>query len=338
MPGEPYGTVLMGNEEEIRRSYEKWAEGPVDQEMMPEGGDEHENLQTTLRKPVAVTGPGTFLGRAQRTVTFEPTTKKGWWFDRRDLPGSMPIHVSANNVWTTARNIVLRSGSPHNYMRMAEHIIALKVGMRLDNVMIRMDSGDPPLFTRSSLDFAEAVEAAGIVSQQEPAVYLTVKEPATCGGPNGSFLTFLPAKDNSRELTVDCTVVFRSAIGKQRIRFTVNRKTFRYGAAARTNTTLGMMIYCKTIGKVFADVRNLGYTSKNILIAGLRRYFNKPGLIHEGKSLEAAWHRAALDLLATVALIERGRFAGRIVSYKAGHTLDVQMVRELYQHDLLKEI
>ena len=99
-----------------------------------------------------------------------------------------------------------------------------------------------------------------------------------------------------------------------------------------------MMIYCKTIGKIFADTRHLGYTTKNILVAGPNKYVNEPGLMHEGKSLEAVWHRACLDLLAAIALIDRGRFVGKVISYKAGHTLDVQAVRELYLHDLLEVV
>ena len=330
----------------MRRAYERWAEQPVDQEMYSGVGGQGSGItagpdqeaRTTLGKGVSVTGPGTFFGNAQRTLRIEPSTEEGWWFDRRDLPDSLPIYVSVKNVWTTVRNIVLCSGSPHYYMRMVEHIIALKLGMGLDNVMIRMDSGDPPLFDRSSMDLVEAVDRAGIVALGDPAVYVTVKEPVTIGGRNGSFLTILPAENNSRNLAVDCAVDFRSAIGKQRIRFTLNRAAFRHGALARSNTTLGMMIYCKTIGRIFADVRNLGYTTKNILIAGPRRYFNSPNLIHEGKSLEAVWHRATLDLLATLALIDRGRFVGSVISYKAGHSLDVQLIRQLYQHDLLEQI
>jgi len=338
MPDKLYGTVLAGDEKLILQAYEKWTQQPVDQEMTSVEDDEDESMETTLAAPVSVSGSGTFLGAAQRTLTCEPSTEKGWWFDRRDLPDSMPIGVSINNVWTIARNIVLCSGSPHNYMRMVEHIIALKVGLCIDNLMIYMDSGDPPLFDRSSMDIVEAVEEAGIDRQSEPAIYVTVKEPVTVGGKNGSFLTFLPAQNDSINLTVDCAVDFRSAIGKQRIRFVVNRKTFRYGALARTNTTLGKMIHCRTIGKIFADVRNLGYTTRNILVAGPRRYFNEPRLLIAGKSLEAAWHRAALDLLGAVALVDRGRFAGSIISYKSGHSLDVQMIHYLYQYDLLKEL
>lgn len=183
-----YGTVLSGNEKIITHSYEKWSQQHVDQEMISDGDEEEQKgLQTSLGKSFSITGAGTFFGQAQRTLTFEPSPKKGWQFNREDLPGSMPIPVSVNNVWTVVRNIVLCSGSPHNYMRMVEHIIALKVGMKLDNVMIRMNSGDPPLLAGSSMDFVEAVENAGIINLQDPAVYLRVKEPVTMGGGRGKF-------------------------------------------------------------------------------------------------------------------------------------------------------
>src|SRR5690606_39221829 len=98
------------------------------------------------------------------------------------------------------------------------------------------------------------------------------------------------------------------AIGDQRIKLVLNAETFRRGAHARTNTTASKKLYCQTIGKAFADVRNLGDTDKNVLIAGKTRYHNKAGLVVNGKALEAVWHRAILDLLAAVALIERGHF------------------------------
>jgi UDP-3-O-acyl-N-acetylglucosamine deacetylase len=295
-------------------------------------------METTLRAPVQVTGPGTFLGKAQRTLHFEPTNRSGWWFDRTDMPDSMPIHVAVSNVWKTIRNIVLCSGSPHNYMRMVEHIIALRGGMRLDNVIIKMDSGDPPLFDRSSMDLVEAVESAGIMETGAAASFCTVGEPVVVGGDNGSFLAFLPAEPGSRNLLIDCAIDFKTAIGKQRIRFTVTPETFRHGAIARSNTTLGMMLYCRTVGRIFADVRHLGYTMRNILVAGPRRYVNGPRLMHNGKSLEAAWHRATLDLLAAISMINMGRFCGRVISYKSGHALDVRMIRELYEQKLLRRL
>lgn len=326
--------LLEGDRATLRDAYARFQKQAIDRQWMPEGRPGADK-QTTLKRPVSVTGPGTFLGKAQRTLHFEPTQQEGWWFDRTDLPGSMPIRVAAGSVWTTLRNIVLCTGSPHNYMRMVEHIIALKNGLEIDNVMIRMDSGDPPLFDRGSMDLVEALDSAGREVSDRPVRFVTVREPVAVTGPNGSFLIFLPSQPGRPVLDLDCAVDFRSAIGKQRLRVRVTPETFRYGALARTNCTFGLMLYIMTIGKLFADTRNLGYTRRNILIAGRRRYVNAPHLLYEGKSLEAVWHRTMLDLLAAIALIDNGRLAGEVISYKSGHNLDVVLVRHLFQHKLL---
>ena len=76
----------------------------------------------------------------------------------------------------------------------------------------------------------------------------------------------------------------------------------------------------------------------NILVAGRKGYYNEPKLLHDGKSLEAAWHRATLDLLAALALIEEGQFVGDVISYKAGHGLDVTLIRRIYRNKLLQEL
>lgn len=333
MTDERFGTILTGDTEVLKRAWDQWSAQPVDLEIPP-ADDGFSAKQTTIGRPVSVTGPGTFFSRAQRTLTFEPTTDEGWAFSR-NRPDYLPIWVSIKAVWTTARNIVLCSGSPHNYMRMVEHIVALKTGMGIDNLLIRVDSGDPPLFERSSMDLVEAMEQAGTVETAKPAVYWTVKEPVTLATRNGGFLHFRPATEKKHRLYVDCAVSFKSAIGQQRIRFPVTRETFRHGAYARTNAPLSLVAFSKTIGMLFADTRNLGYNTRNILVHSRWGYYNKPRMAHNGKSLEAAWHRATLDLLAAVALMDRGRFAGEIISYKAGHAPDVEMIRLLYQKHLL---
>lgn len=328
---ERFGTVLKGDADVLRRSVAAWEQQPVDMEV-PAATDGFQQKQTTLAKTVSVTGPGTFFGRAQRTLTLSPAPAgSGWAFLRDDLRDVLPIRVSVDTVWTTVRNIVLCSGSPHNYMRMVEHIVALKAGTGVDNMAIRVDSGDPPLFDRGSMDLVEAVEKAGIHEQDAPASYVTVKEPVTVVAPNGGFLAFLPSGHGGRALTIDCAINFKSSIGRQRIRFPVNRETFRHGALARTNAPLWQVVYTKTLGLIFADTRNLGYNMRNILIHSKFGYINNPQMFHNGKSLEAAWHRATLDLLAAVALIDKGRFCGHIISYKAGHALDVDAIRALYQ-------
>ena len=339
---EATGRVLWGDEAKARESAKAWEDLPMDWDRLPEGGVVTlPRAQTTLDHAETVRGHGTFFGKSTRTMMLCPTDLEGWWFERSDLPGSLPVKCSIHNVWTTGSvvsNIVLRAGSPHNYIRMAEHIIALRMGMGIDNLLIRMDSGDPPLFEHGSQDLVEALKRGGTRRVGRLTPLVTVKEPVTVANPRGGFLTLLPADRARPQLRMDVGIDFPTAIGKQRIRVTVDPDTFAYGATARTNTSAGKILWCKTIGMLFADIRNLGYSFDNLLVAGKFRYWNKATHEHEGKSREAAWHRATLDLLAAIALIDKGLFVGDIVSYKSGHGLDVEMVRQVYKAGLLEAL
>ena len=341
MTDHSFGKLILGDVDIMRRAHETWSRQPMDWDLADGVFQDVGRNQRTIARPVTIQGPGTFFRKTTCTATFEPTDMEGWWFERSDLRDVLPFAVSARNVWTTGdvvSNIVLRAGPPHNYVRMVEHMVALKVGMGIDNLLIRIGSGDPPLFNRGSLDLVDALESAGTQEVQRPAKFFTVKEKVTVCSPAGAFLTLAPCEPDKPALHVDAAVDFKTAIGQQRIRFPVNLKNFKYGAEARTNTTGAKMLYCKTIGKLFANIRNLGYTMENIVVAGRFGYYNEPRLVHDGKSLEAAWHRAALDLLAAIALIEEGQFVGEVISYKAGHGLDVEMIRQLYKNRLLRKI
>ena len=336
----PAGRLLSGPAAALDLGVRAWKTHPVDWDMLDEARPvDAGRAQTTIDHPVTVQGRGTFFGKSLRTLTLCPTDMEGWWFERTDLPDSLPVRCTIRNVWTTGNvvsNIVLRSGSPHNYIRMAEHMIALRMGMGVDNLLIKLDSGDPPLFDHGSTELVEALKSAGTRRVNRPASFVTVRERVTVCNGRGGFLTLGPADPAKPLLAVDAAVDFKTAIGKQRIRFAVDPAKFAYGATARTNTSALKMLYCKTIGLLFADIRNLGYSFDNLLIAGRLGYWNKALLPHDGKSLEAAWHRATLDLLAAIALIEEGLFLGEIISYKSGHGLDVEMVQRLYQEALLK--
>lgn len=331
----PLGRILLGEPQAVRQAYERFQAQTIDVKDLCEGAAGYSDRRTTLGGEQAVTGPGTFSGRAQRTLTFKPSAEAGWWIDRTDLAEQLKTHVTIRNVWTSARNIVLRSGNPHNYLRMVEHIIALRLGMGVDDVVISTNAGDPPLFERSSLDLVEAINRAGIVERDEPARYVTVKEPVTFGGERGDFLTFLPPENGEKKLRLDCAIDFSSIIGKQRIVFDVTPESFRHGSFARTNASHAQMLAVRLFGFLMADTRNLGYTTDNILIHGKKKFYGEPRFVQAGKALEPAWHRATLDLLAAIALIDAGRFVGRVVSYRAGHTLDVRAVGLLYKHDLI---
>ena len=333
------GKVVFGNSARIAAAYERFARQEIDEiRLAADRSSPFPDFRRTIGREVSVAGIGTFKGSEKQTLTFAPSSRPGWWIRRMDLPEQLDTFVDIANLWTSAQNLVLRSGSPHNYLRMVEHIIALKTGLGVDNVLLKVNSGDPPLFDQSSLPLVKAIEHAKIVETDQDATYVTVREPVAFGGRRGDFLLFLPAENGERNLRIDCGIVWNTVIGEQRVLFDVTPETFRYAALARTNATRKQYVLAKTVGKLFASTRNWGYNDRNILIHGRRRFYTEPRFELNGKFLEPVWHRATLDLMAALALTGEHRFAGTVVSFRAGHTLDCDAVRALYRNDLLVRI
>ncbi len=336
MPGYPIGRIVFGSAASIDAAYRLFRELPIDETRLAENRlSPFPAKRRTLAGEAPVAGIGTFQGSRKQTLTFAPSEKPGWWIRRMDQPEQLDTKVDIANLWTSAQNLVLRSGSPHNYLRMVEHIIALKLGLGIDDVLLKVNSGDPPLFDQSSLPLVKAVEHAGIRETDALATCVTVKEPVAFGGSRGDFLLFLPAADGERNLRIDCGISWNTVIGDQRVLFDVTPETFRYAALARTNATRRQYLLAKTVGRLFASTRNLGYNERNILIHGKGRFYTEPRFPVGAKFLEPVWHRATLDLMAALALTGEHRFVGTVVSYRAGHTLDCDAIRALYRNDLL---
>ncbi len=337
MPDYTLGRTVFGSEAAVAVAYDEFRRQEIDETRLVEGAVAPAR-RTTLASEASVAGVGTFEGSAKQTLTFAPSEKPGWWIRRMDQPEQLDTAVDIANLWTSAQNLVLRSGSEHNYLRMVEHIVALKNGIGLDDVVLKVRSGDPPLFDQSSLPLVKAVEHGKIVEKGGNATYVTVKEPLAFGGRRGDFLLFLPAAKGDFRLRIDCAISWNTVIGRQRVLFDATPETFRYASLARTNATRRQYLLAKTVGKLFAATRNWGYNERNILIHGRRRYYTEPRFHVGDKYLEPVWHRATLDLMAALALTGPHRFAGTVVSYRAGHTLDCDAVRALYRNDLLEVV
>ena len=339
MPDYRIGKIVIGSEASIRSAYDRFKVQPIDEtRLAPTRESPFPSNRRTLKGEAQVAGIGTFYGKERQELTFAPSAKPGWWIRRMDQPEQLDTKVDIANLWTSAQNLVLRSGSPHNYLRMVEHIIALKCGLGVDNVLIKVNSGDPPLFDQSSNPLVHAMNGAGIVETSEPATCVTVKEPVAFGGKRGDFLLFLPAENGERNLRIDCAISWNTVIGDQRVLFDVTPETFAYASFARTNATRKQYLLAKTVGKLFAATRNWGYNERNILIHGRKKFYTEPRFQVGEKFLEPVWHRATLDLMAAIALTGEHRFCGTVVSYRAGHTQDCDAIRALYRNDLLTRI
>lgn len=331
--------LLNGSQAQLKQSIEAMGAIPIDELRRAPSGYSAPQFQSTITRQVSVTGPGTYAKGKSRTLTFLPAKAgTGWVFERTDHPGAPAIHAVIENVISSSRAVVLSAGMTDNCVRMCEHIVALRLGMGIDNLRIQLSSEDPPLFDNSSQPLVDALNSVGFRTQETHAVnYFTVKTPVAIMRPeNGGFLIWEPAAPGQHGLAIDAAIDFPNAIGRQRIRIDLEPGNFAYGALARTNCAASEMRLAKWLGWLMPRYRNLGYTSNNILVADKDGYVNTPNLLDStGKSLEAVWHRVCLDLVAALSLLPGCRPSGLIISYKAGHALDIQFLQQLLRQELL---
>src|SRR5699024_8009516 len=119
--------------------------------------------QRSIAKEVSLTGVGLHTGK-DVTLTFKPAPENyGYAFVRVDLEGHPVIEADANYVVSTQRGTNLDKDGVK--IHTSEHVLAALVGMQVDNCIIELNAPEPPIMDGSSKYFVEAIEEAGIVTQ-----------------------------------------------------------------------------------------------------------------------------------------------------------------------------
>ena len=329
--------LLNGDRTALRRALESLTAQEIDLRLTTPEAGEPPVCATTIAHSAKVSGPATYSRGQRRTLRLLPSEQPGWRFRRTDLPGAPEIPALLSSVSESSRAIVLQAGAEANRIRMSEHIVCHRLGLAIDNLLIETDSEDPPLFDSGSVELAEALRRAGTALVSScPLEHHTVSEPVAYVHPErGSLLAWLPAAPADLCLHLDVAIDFPTAIGRQRLQLDLSPDNFEPGTHARTNCAEREWRLAHWFGWMLPRYRNLGYTEESILIAGQGHYRNEPRLrLENGKSLEAVWHRACMDLLAALSLLPPGRPAGTILSYKAGHAMDVRFLTAILDHDL----
>ncbi len=330
--------LLNGDRMSLQRALASMAAQAVDLQLTSPPEPEPPICATTIAHSAKVSGLATYSCGQRRTLRFLPTEHPGWHFKRTDLTGAPEIPALLSSVSESNRAIVLQASSSENRIRMSEHIVCHRLGLGIDNLLIETDSEDPPLFDSGSVEIAEALRRADIADVTScPLEHHTVAAPVAYVNPKrGSLLAWLPAKADDSRLHLDVAIDFPTAIGRQRLQLDLTPTNFEPGTHARTNCAAAEWRLAHLLGWLMPRYRNLGYTRENILIAGKTRYLNEPRLcLDNGKSLEAVWHRTCMDLVAALSLLPHGRIAGTILSYKAGHAMDVAFLTAILKHNLL---
>lgn len=294
--------------------------------------------QKTIKEDIHLSGIGLHTGK-EVNLTMKPAKENtGFVFVRTDLEGRPQVEADVNYVTTTERGTTLEKLGVK--IHTCEHLLAALVGMDLDNVILEMDSSEPPILDGSSIFFIEAIEKVGIQEQEVDREYLVIKDVLSYVDPvSGSEITIIPSDTYEITTMVDFGT---KVLGTQNASLKNISEFKEEIASARTFSFLHELEQLLDHNLIKGgDISNaIVYVDKELtpeITEKLKVAFGKeevsirPNGILDNLTLnfpnEAARHKL-LDVIGDLALVGV-KIKGRVIANKPGHFVNTQFAKKL---------
>lgn len=302
--------------------------------------------QKTLKNEIIKKGIGLHTGNEVTIVLKPAPDNSGFIFFRKDLEGSPSIQADVNYVITTDRGTTLEKKGVKIYT--CEHVLAALVGMDLDNVVIELNSAEPPILDGSSRYYVEAIEQVGVVEQKSDREYFVIKDIISYNDPvSGSEITAIPSDKYEITTLVDFGT---KVLGTQNATLKDLSDFKEQISAARTFSFLHELELLLDKGLIKGgDLSNaIVYVDKELdesTMRKLKKAFQKEDISVQPNGIlnnlclkypnEAARHKL-LDIIGDLALCGV-RLKAKIIATKPGHHVNTQFAKKINrQYKLFK--
>lgn len=275
-----------------------------------------EQKQKTIKSEIIIKGIGLHTGRKCQAVFKPALENSGIQFVRVDLPGKPVFPANVNYVVDVIRGTTLGIGDQKLYT--IEHILSSLSGAGIDNLIVEVDDGEPPVMDGSAKQFSEAIEKVGVLEQSAPKSFFTVDTPFEYTS-NQTSIRIEPAS----QFEIICEVDYNHPmITAQKFTFIPSENNYsKEIAPART--------FCFDYEIEALKKKGLakGGSLDNAIVIG------PTGIYNPGSSLrfenEFVRHKI-LDLMGDLMLIGRPLQA-RIIAKRCGHGHNIKFLRGLLQ-------
>lgn len=276
-----------------------------------------DRAQRTIATPTGVQGTGYLTGRTVHLRFVPAPVGAGVVFVRTDLGkhARLPAHVG--QVTGTQRRTTL--GHSPLTVSLVEHVLAALKGMRVDNCLVELDAPEPPGLDGSAQPYVEALCNAGIVIQAARKTIWTVLSKLTVQQ-QGATLTLHPTDEPALRVSYFLDYGDRSSIVRQTHTALLTPQVFKQDIApCRTFVTQEEALQLQQQG--------IGSRTKatDLVIFGPRGPIDNKLRFAD----EPARHKI-LDLVGDLSLLSED-LCGHVTAYRSGHSLNVELVRELNQ-------
>jgi UDP-3-O-[3-hydroxymyristoyl] N-acetylglucosamine deacetylase/3-hydroxyacyl-[acyl-carrier-protein] dehydratase len=247
-------------------------------------------------------------------MTFVPAeANTGIRFVRTDLEGQPQIAVDPDHVVGVERGTTI--GVNGTEVQTIEHVLAAIAARGIDNLVIELDAGEPPVADGSSLPFWKALQDAGTRELDAPRRTYRVEEPIFFEEGDVE-ITLLP----SDRLQVSFSIDFDHPLVRHQFEsFEITPEIFeREIAPARTFGFLHEIEQLKAAGLI------RGGNLRNAIVIGDDKILNED---HLRFPTELVRHKI-LDLLGDLKVLNVDLKA-HIIAHRSGHRTHLQLVRIL---------
>ncbi len=273
--------------------------------------------QQTIETSAEVKGIGLFTA-SDVTVRFLPAPENhGIAFQRIDVPDSKSIPATIDfTVHRQRRTAVERDGVS---VEMTEHVLAALSGLHIDNCLIEINGPELPGCDGSSLEVAEALLDAKIVSQTEPRKCIVLNQAVQVQDKAGETgIDAKPVKTPSLVIEYHLNYGETSPIPEQKASFELTPETFlKEIAFART------FVLEAEVEALRSQGFGLRTTAKDLLVFGPESIIDNTLRVPN----ECARHKV-LDCLGDLALLGCD-LVGHFSAFRSGHQLNREMVRQI---------
>ena len=266
--------------------------------------------QQTLVRSAFFSGIARLSG-ARCTVRIQPAPENtGIVFRRVDLPGKPEVRALACNVVDVRRGTTIAEGKAVVFT--VEHIMSALNAWHVDNCIVEMDGGEPPIADGSSLPYYRMIEEAGIQQQEAEAKTFTPKQPLYVEG-GATKIVLIPGQE---KLSISCLASFKGCpVDPQFHEFILSTEGYRDEIAG---------------GRTIVDYGDL----KQLLAMGLCKggSLDAAAIIHDGAIIckeelrfrdEIVRHKI-LDLIGDIYLTGC-RITGTVIAIRPGHPKNVEL-------------
>jgi len=269
----------------------------------------NDRRQRTLDRRVSLSGVGVHSG-IPVTITLCPADPdSGIAFLRGGLANCSDVEIPARSNAVGSTELCTVLGDPNGAsVATVEHLLAALSGLAIDNALIEIDGPEVPVMDGSSGAFVEAIDRAGIRTQNAPRRWIRIEKPVHVEL-GLAHAEFRPHPRTRFEISIDydCAV-----IGRQELSLDLTPKCFRRDIARAR--TFG---YMRDVERLWAAGFALGSSLENSVVIGDGAIVNPEGLRYPDEFVR---HKV-LDTIGDLALAGMP-FQGLYRSHRGGHKLN----------------